>query len=121
MRPQTDLLGSPQSERSQRVEVFHEDEPTTSGMNLQDIDQVDTESTASINVHRIGGESPLELYNTPRSPSETESNLLLRSPVGSKHPKHRPTKSNSSSSAPTPEKQSRGFSRFFSSKGKNGH
>ncbi|CBI19835.3 unnamed protein product, partial [Vitis vinifera] len=97
MRPQTDLLGSPQSERSQRVEVFHEDEPTTSG------------------------ESPLELYNTPRSPSETESNLLLRSPVGSKHPKHRPTKSNSSSSAPTPEKQSRGFSRFFSSKGKNGH
>lgn len=121
MRPQTDLLGSPQSERSQRVEVFHEDEPTTSGMNLQDIDQVDTESTASINVHRIGGESPLELYNTPRSPSETESNLLLRSPIGSKHPKHRPTKSNSSSSAPTPEKQSRGFSRFFSSKGKNGH
>ena len=89
VHPQTDLLGSTQSERSQRVEVFHEDEPTTSGMNLQDIDQVDMEGTASINVHRIGGESPLDLYTTSRSPSETKSNLLLRSPIGSKHPKHK--------------------------------
>ncbi|CAN6886512.1 hypothetical protein Bca4012_071056 [Brassica carinata] len=52
------------------------------------------------------------------SPSETPSMPTMRSPVGSKH---RHTKSNplsSSSSGLTPEKHSRGFSRFFSSKAK---
>ncbi|KAK9269899.1 hypothetical protein L1049_025472 [Liquidambar formosana] len=123
LRPQTELMGSPYSERSQKDECFTEDEPTTSGLNLQDFDQAEMDTASSPIVHRTGGESPMDLYNSPCSPSDTEANLHLRSPISSKHPKHRPTKSgsSSSSSAPTPEKQSRGFSRFFSSKGKNGH
>ncbi|XP_056865387.1 filament-like plant protein 4 [Raphanus sativus] len=57
--------------------------------------------------------------NRMSSPSETPAMPTMRSPVGSKH---RHTKSNplssSSSSGLTPEKHSRGFSRFFSSKAK---
>ncbi|KAG2303348.1 hypothetical protein Bca4012_062113 [Brassica carinata] len=56
--------------------------------------------------------------NRSSSPSETPPMPTMRSPVGSKH---RHTKSNplsSSSSGLTPEKHSRGFSRFFSSKAK---
>lgn len=123
LRPQTEPMGSPYSERSQRGEGFAEDEPTTSGMNLQDLDLAEIDTAASANLQRAGAESPLDLYTSPCSPSDTEANHILRSPVSSKHPKHRPTKSSSSSSssAPTPEKHQRGFSRFFSSKTKNGH
>ena len=116
--PQTEIMGSPYSERSQIGDVFAEDEPTTSSMNLQDFDQAEMDTGGFANIHKAGAESPINSYNNPCSPSDTESSLL-RSPVGSKPPKHRPTKS--SSSAPMLEKHSRGFSRFFSSKGKNGY
>ncbi|KAM3302790.1 hypothetical protein P3S67_013820 [Capsicum chacoense] len=67
-------------------------------------------------------ESPVDMYNVSYTPSDAEVNNPLRSPIGSKSPKQRPTKSGSSSaSGPTPEKQSRGFSRLFSSKGKGGY
>ncbi|TYI42916.1 hypothetical protein ES332_A01G132100v1 [Gossypium tomentosum] len=117
-RPQTDKIGSPYNERSQKGEGFHEDEPTTSSMNLQDLDQADIDTAASGNRSRTGVESPTESFNTPCSPPHTEGDVL-RSPVSSKH---RSTMSSSSSTTPatTPEKHSRGFSRFFSSKGKNG-
>ncbi|KAF8405349.1 hypothetical protein HHK36_010253 [Tetracentron sinense] len=122
LRPTTELTGSPYSEQHQMVECFTEEESRLSGFNLQDFDQAELDNAASANVHRVGGESPSDMYNLSLSPSDTEANLLLRSPISSKRPKHRPTKSNSSSSpAPTPEKHTRGFSRFFSSKGKNGH
>ncbi|KAI5590030.1 hypothetical protein BDE02_05G201800 [Populus trichocarpa] len=116
--PQTEIMGSPYSERSQIGDVFAEDEPTTSGMNLQDFDQAEMDTGGLANIHKAGAESPINSYNHPCSPSDTESSLL-RSPVASKPPKHGPTKS--SSSAPMLEKHSRGFSRFFSSKGKNGY
>ncbi|KAL9395065.1 hypothetical protein Peur_014350 [Populus x canadensis] len=116
--PQTEIMGSPYSERSQIGDVFAEDEPTTSGMNLQDFDQAEMDTGGLANIHKAGAESPINSYSHPCSPSDTESSLL-RSPVGSKPPKHRPAKS--SSSAPMLEKHSRGFSRFFSSKGKNGY
>ncbi|KAG6776556.1 hypothetical protein POTOM_020074 [Populus tomentosa] len=116
--PQTEIMGSPYSERSQIGDVFAEDEPTTSDMNLQDFDQAEMDTGGLANIHKAGAESPINSHNHPCSPSDTESSLL-RSPVGSKPPKHRPTKS--SSSAPMLEKHSRGFSRFFSSKGKNGY
>ncbi|KAF2324678.1 hypothetical protein GH714_016225 [Hevea brasiliensis] len=121
-RPQTEPKGSPYSERSQKGEGFAEDEPTTSGMNLQDFDQAEMDGTVSKNLHRSGAESPTDLYNQPCSPSDTEGSLT-RSPINSNQPKHRSTKSTSSSSTlvQAPENHLRGFSRFFSSKGKNGN
>ncbi|KAJ9186471.1 hypothetical protein P3X46_002041 [Hevea brasiliensis] len=121
-RPQTEPKGSPYSERSQKGEGFAEDEPTTSGMNLPDFDQAEMDGTVSKNLHRTGAESPTDLYNQPCSPSDTEGSLT-RSPINSKQPKHRSTRSTSSSSTlvQAPENHPRGFSRFFSSKGKNGN
>lgn len=125
LRPQTELIGSPYGERSQMGEglMETEPEPEPSSMNLQDSDLAEMDTAASANVQKLGGESPIDLYSSPCSPSDTEGNHRQSSPISSKHPKHRPTKSTSStsSSAPTPEKHSRGFTRFFSSKAKNGH
>ncbi|KAE8654037.1 Filament-like plant protein 6 [Hibiscus syriacus] len=115
LRPQTNEIGSPYNERSQKGEGLSEDEPTTSGMNLQDY-QAEIDAAESGNGIRAGAESPMESFNTPCSPSDTEANLL-RSPVGLKHgPSTQPL----TSATTTPEKHSKGFSRFFSSKGKNG-
>lgn len=121
LRPQTDLIRSPNSERTQKDEGFNE-EPTTSGTNLQEIDPAESDTAASVSFYRAGGESPIDLYNAPLSP-DSEGNNLLRSPTSSKYSKHQPTMSGSSSSSstPTPEKHPRGLSRFFSSKGKNGN
>ncbi|XP_044481292.1 filament-like plant protein 4 isoform X1 [Mangifera indica] len=117
LRPQPELMGSLYSQRSQR---FPEDEPTSSSMRLQALDQAETDSAVSANMQRVSAESPLHAYSSPCSPSETEPNIN-REPINTKHLKHRPamSTSSSSSSTATPEKQSRGFSRFFSSKGKN--
>ncbi|KAF9683123.1 hypothetical protein SADUNF_Sadunf05G0179400 [Salix dunnii] len=117
--PQTGIMGSPYSERSQIGDVFAEDEPTISGMNLQDFDQAEMCTGDSANIHKAGEGTPVN----PCSPSDTESSLLRPPPVGSKPPNHKPPKStfSSSSSSPMSEKHPRGFSRFFSSKGKNGY
>ncbi|KAF7137921.1 hypothetical protein RHSIM_Rhsim07G0246200 [Rhododendron simsii] len=107
MRPQTELMGSPLNKMSQKGDGSTEEEPTTTGLEQE-----------CSNSHKTGGESP-NIYNSPFSPSKsTEAISPLRSPISSKNTKHRPTKSGSSSSAstPTPEKHSRGISRFFSSK-----
>ncbi|KAL8524036.1 hypothetical protein ACS0TY_013847 [Phlomoides rotata] len=113
LRPQTDILGSP---RNQKVETSVEEEATISGMNLQDTEASEMDT---FHLHKAGSESPLDLFHASSfSPSDSEPNNLLRSPVSSKH---RPTKSvsSSASSTPTPEKHARGFTRFFSSKAKN--
>ncbi|XP_006306683.2 filament-like plant protein 4 [Capsella rubella] len=57
-----------------------------------------------------------KLMSSP-SEKETSSMTAMKSPVGSKH-RHTKSNSSSSSSGLTPEKHSRGFSRFFSTKGK---
>ncbi|XP_054797740.1 filament-like plant protein 4 [Prosopis cineraria] len=121
LHPQTEQNGSPYSERSLKVEAFPEDEPTTSSPNLQELDPVEMDNATPAYMQKLGGVSPLHFSNVVYSPSDNEANLPDRSPV--KPPKHRPAKSTSSSasSTPTPEKHARGFSRFFSSKGKNGH
>ncbi|CAI9763782.1 unnamed protein product [Fraxinus pennsylvanica] len=123
LRPQSESVASPRNVRSGKGEDLNEEEPTISGTNLQDTDRVEIDTGSSTNLQRAGSESPLDLHNSMFSPSDTEANNLLRSPVSSKPPKHRPTMSGSSSSSstPTPEKHSRGFSRFFSSKGNNGY
>ncbi|KAL2538275.1 Filament-like plant protein 4 [Forsythia ovata] len=122
LRPQTDSIGSPHSQKSQKSEASTEEEPIISGLNLQDIDPAEMDAAASINLQRACSDSPPDLYSAPFSPSDSEAYSFLGSPISSKHTKHHPTKSGSSSasSTPTPEKHSRGFSRFFSSKGKNG-
>ncbi|PKI77416.1 hypothetical protein CRG98_002189 [Punica granatum] len=110
--PNTDTMGSPKSEKSRNADNQSEHQPTTSGMISQETfpPAVDSDQT--------GAESPMELYSFPNSPSETELGFQ-KSPLHSRHSRHRPTLSGSSTSCSTPEKQSRGFSRFFSSKGKN--
>ncbi|GAV67841.1 DUF869 domain-containing protein [Cephalotus follicularis] len=119
--PQTEIMGSPYSERSPRGQVLPEYEPTASGMNFQDFDQAVMDIAVYGNVNRVGPESPINIYDSTYSPCDTEANTM-RSPISSKQEKTKPTKSSSSCSSPalTPEKQ-RGISRFFSSKGKNCH
>ncbi|CAI9757980.1 unnamed protein product [Fraxinus pennsylvanica] len=120
LRPQGEATGSPPG-RSQKGIRFTE-EPTIRSMTLQDIDSNGKDNSNSINLQRAGSNSSQDSYNSPFKRSDSEVNNLLRSPVSSNHPKHQPTQSVSSSlsSTPAPEKHSRGFSRFFSSKGKNG-
>ncbi|KAL6511846.1 hypothetical protein OROGR_021443 [Orobanche gracilis] len=120
LRPQSDILSSPNNARTQNIEPSFHDEPTVSGMiNLQDMDLSETDT---YHLRRADSESPMDLFNTTFLPSDSEANNLLRSPIISKYPTHRPTKSGSSSTSPTPapEKLARGFRRFFSSKGKIG-
>ncbi|KAK9756588.1 hypothetical protein RND81_01G107900 [Saponaria officinalis] len=121
MRPQPEITNSHDRERSPKREFLNEDEPTTSGMDLQDMDRLEMAAPASPISLKSGSNSPLNIYNQ-FSTSDVEENIP-RSPISSKNPPtHRPTKSGSStSSTPTPKKHSRGFSRFFSSKEKNSH
>ncbi|KAI3989510.1 hypothetical protein MKX01_022785 [Papaver californicum] len=83
----------------------------------QDFD-AEIETTSSSNGPRATPGSPPNPLDASYA-SETDSNLYSRSPVS--RPKHRPTKSSSSSSSslPTPEKQTRSFSRFFSTKSRS--
>ncbi|XP_057422557.1 filament-like plant protein 4 [Lotus japonicus] len=121
LHPQTEPTGYAYGERISKVEGFTERESATYSPNLQEFDQAEMDGAASGFVQRLGPESPLHFSNNLCSPSDTESNFQATSPV--RNPNHRPTKSTSSSasSTPTPEKHARGFSRFFSSKGKTGH
>lgn len=122
MHPHPEFPGSFSRDKSQKnVESFTKDEPTANSMHEFNINDIDTATSA---VHQPGGESPMNIYDTPFSPSDSEANNLLRSPISSKHSQHRSAKSGSStssSSTPTPEKNSRGFSRFFSTKSRNDH
>ncbi|KAL8122566.1 hypothetical protein AgCh_019052 [Apium graveolens] len=117
MRPQMEFGGSPTKERMPKKDgIFAEDKITTS-MILQDVKKSESDSFRAV-MHRVGSDS--DIFSTPLSPSFSEANNLSRSPISSKHyPKHRPTKSGSSSSSnPTPEKH-KGISRFFSTKNKD--
>ncbi|KAH9606085.1 hypothetical protein KSS87_019229 [Heliosperma pusillum] len=118
MRPQPDFMDSPDREISPKPEGLNDDGPTTSGMDLQDMDR---DGTSPISI-RSGSDSPLNFYNGPFSPSNAGGNVP-RSPISPQNPRHRPTKSGSSTttaaSVTTPAKNSRGFTRFFKSKGRN--
>ncbi|KAK6938931.1 Filament-like plant protein [Dillenia turbinata] len=116
LRPQAESMGYPHNERSQKGEGFSE-EPTVGGINLQDIDHAEMDGATSGNARRTGSESPVDLYNARYIPSDSEANLM-RSPIRSKHTNPKPTKSNTSAASSTPTPEKRGFSSFFSSKGK---
>ncbi|KAK7310956.1 hypothetical protein RJT34_08773 [Clitoria ternatea] len=125
LRPQAEPIESSFSKINPKVEGFTEDEPTTSGGNFQELGQLEMDNGTSAFGHRLSTDSPLHFSNSLFSPSDNESTLPARSPVqhSKSKPKHRPTKSASSSasSATTPEKHARGFSRFFSPKSKPSH
>ncbi|KAL8466767.1 hypothetical protein ACS0TY_035716 [Phlomoides rotata] len=113
LRPQTDSPTSLNKGTNQKIE----EEAT---MNLQDHSS-EMYTATSFHLQRAGSESPSYLFNSQYSPSDSEANNNpLSSPVRSNYRIHRAAKSTSSSasSTPTPEKQARGISRFFSSKGK---
>ncbi|XAR64181.1 hypothetical protein NMG60_11024428 [Bertholletia excelsa] len=104
LRPQSESMELCCNDRSQKGDSFRKEGLTTTGMNLRDFDLTE--------MNRVGSESPF-------SSSDTEANTLSRSPISTKHPSYQPTQSgSSSSSSPTPEKHSRGFTRFFSSNSK---
>ncbi|CAJ1972525.1 unnamed protein product [Sphenostylis stenocarpa] len=113
LHPQTEQMGSPYS----KGEGVTEREPISPSFQ----DRAEMDSATSAFVQRLGGESPLHFTNSLFSPSDNESIFPAISSVQNSN--HRPTMSSSSSasSTPTPDKHTRGFSRFFSSKGKNGH
>ncbi|XP_047321523.1 filament-like plant protein 4 [Impatiens glandulifera] len=95
--PRDYYIGSPFSERSHKHDSLSEEEPTISDTNLHDFDQTD-----------------IDTFNSPCSPSHATTEKIitpLRSPV-----KNLPITTTVKSGSSTPEKQSRGFSRFFSSK-----
>lgn len=116
--------GSLYHDQEHATEGFMEDERSPSRLNQlgiyssQDLENPVTDVVASSVAVRVGSESPSDVFNDHMSPSEADQDLILRSPINSKHPTHRSTKSSSSSM--TPEKQSRGISRFFSSKSRIG-
>ncbi|KAL1561082.1 filament-like plant protein 4 isoform X1 [Salvia divinorum] len=107
LHPQPDSLTFPQ-----KIEASIEEDPRTNGMVSPDHNAYGTDNTRSFYLNRAGSESPSDRFDPQFSPSDYEAN---------NHLTHRPTKSSSSSvsSTPTPEKPTHGFSRFFSSKGKN--
>ncbi|KAK7351746.1 hypothetical protein VNO77_11416 [Canavalia gladiata] len=122
LRPQTEPMESSYYKINSKVEGYTEDEPTTSSPNFQELEM---DSASAAFAPRLSSESPLHFSNSLFSPSDNESTLPAKSPAQhpKSKPKHRPTKSASSpaSSATTPEKHARGFSRFFSPKGKPTH
>ncbi|CAF2257035.1 filament-like plant protein 4 [Brassica napus] len=69
------------------------------------------------NEYAVTSTNPQDKTSSSPPYKETPSMTTMRSPVGSKH-KHTNSNSSSSSSGLTPEKHSKGFSRFFSSKAK---
>lgn len=123
LHPQSEPIESPYTKINPKVEGFvPRNEPTTtSSPNLQEVGQLEMDSATSF-VQRLHSDSPLHFSNSLFVPSDNDSNVSTRSPaqLPKSKPKHRPTKSASSStsSVTTPEKHARGFSRFFSSKGK---
>ncbi|CAM8973107.1 unnamed protein product [Rhodiola kirilowii] len=116
LRPQTEPLVSPQKDISQRVSSPARDESILTFENMLGLDRAKMEAAASSGtVYRTGSESPMtDTYNALYSPSDSETNSYLRSPMSTKHQKQK----SSLSLPPTPEKQPRGISRFFSNKGK---
>ena len=110
MRPPAESLGS--SPNGQRMEDFLQDAVgTTAGEYSQKPSgQPDTDQ----DMLRTRSVSPVNGYKTHMIPSDADGSPFV-SPNSSKRPKRRSRSSSSSSftNHPLPDKQSRGFSRFF--------
>ncbi|CAI8600088.1 unnamed protein product [Vicia faba] len=122
-----------------QLNAIHPQSPKVEGLNPmnqttyscpspQEVVQLEMDSATSSFVQRLSSDSPLHFSNGLFVPSDNDSNVPVPGPARSpaplpkSKPKHRPTKSASlTGSVTTPEKHGRGFSRFFSSKGKPGY
>ena len=115
LRPPSESLSS--ALNRQLVGKFPEDQvgPAQGTHSKKASGQFDADYTFS-NAPGTGNVSPLNGYNTHKSPTNVGSPYFA-SPSSSKRPKHR-SRSSSSSFSNEPEKQGRGFSRLFS-KGKS--
>jgi hypothetical protein len=113
MRPPAESIGS--SPTRQRMEDFLQDVAvTTEGEHTQ---KPSGQLDAYQEMLESGNVSPLNGYKTHMTPSDVEGSPFV-STNSSKRPKHRSRSSSSSSIAnQLPDKQNRGFSRFFT-KGK---
>ena len=111
MRPPAESLGS--SPNRQRMEDFLQD---AVGTTTQEYPQKPGQAATDEEMHGTG--TPVNGYKTHITPSDVDESPYF-SPTGSKRPKQNRSRSSSSSSFTNqmPEKQSRGFSRFFT-KGK---
>ncbi|KAG8096801.1 hypothetical protein GUJ93_ZPchr0013g35764 [Zizania palustris] len=106
MRPPAESMGSSPNLRME--DFLHDAVGTIEGEYSQKpVGQLDTDQE----MLGSGNESPLNGYKTHTTPSDVDGSPFL-SPNGSKGPKHW-SKSSSSISNQLPEKQNRGFSRFF--------
>ncbi|CAA0818570.1 Filament-like plant protein 4 [Striga hermonthica] len=117
--PQSETLTPPNNARNENIDPSFREEPTVSG--TENLEETKLSEPDTSHLHRAGSESPMNPFNSTYTQSNSEANNFLRSPISSKYPKHRPTKSGLfyAPSTLTPEKHSRGFTRFFSTKGKN--
>ncbi|OMO84651.1 hypothetical protein COLO4_21926 [Corchorus olitorius] len=126
LRPQTE---NQQSQYSNKHKLLRES-PVKGRLNLtgskaqdihclEDFDHIETDSVASADIQSVSEDS-LRYSHSTSSPSDVEPNLPLKSSVNSSHLNHRRTMSMSSASPLEQEKHSHTFSRFFTSKGKNG-
>lgn len=115
--------------QSPKFEGFNPmNQTATTSPNSQEVVQLEMDSATSSFVQRPSSDSPLHFSNGLFVPSDNDSNVPVPvqarspTPLPKSKPKHRPSKSASSTgSVTTPEKHGRGFSRFFSSKGKPGY
>ncbi|GJN41443.1 hypothetical protein PR202_gn00819 [Eleusine coracana subsp. coracana] len=109
MRPPVESLGS--SPTRQRMEDFLQD---AVGTTAQEYPQKPGQPDTDQEMNGTGNESPVSGYKTHITPSDVDGSPFL-SPNGSKRPKQHRSRSSSSSSFANqmPEKQNRGFSRFF--------
>uniref|UniRef100_A0A7N1A755 Filament-like plant protein 4 n=1 Tax=Kalanchoe fedtschenkoi TaxID=63787 RepID=A0A7N1A755_KALFE len=122
LRPQKEAVVSPQQDIVGRVSSPARDESNITFESILDLNRAKMEAAASsCTMSRTGGESPMTYMhnNAQNAPSHSDTKSYLRSPISSKHQKHKSTHSLPPIyAAQTPEKHSRGISRFFSSKGR---
>ncbi|CAM8942253.1 unnamed protein product [Rhodiola kirilowii] len=108
-RPQPEPVITPRQDVGQRVSSSARDESNITFENMLDLDRARMDGAASSGI----------VYNALYIPSDSEADSYLRSPISTKHQKHKSTHSLPPAyAAQTPEKHSRGISRFFSTKGK---
>ncbi|XP_072986573.1 filament-like plant protein 4 isoform X1 [Typha latifolia] len=122
LRPPKESFASSPNNRQRTNDEYFEDKPhptdAYSPHTPLSPGQPELENAAALVTQRTGGESPLVGCNSHMSPPDAEESLFPQSPSSSKRQKFRSSRPSSSSSSPLPEKQGRGFSRFFS-KGKS--
>ncbi|KAJ7944178.1 Filament-like plant protein [Quillaja saponaria] len=123
--PQIDVTMSQQRERLQMDKILvntgHGRSNSHGSCHPNEFDQTETDSAVSMDMQGVSGELSSNDCNSTSCLSETEVKQLLSSSASSSQQTDLLYKSNSPSSAPAEQKQSRRFHSLFSSKTKTGH